>query len=212
MTRISRPHERPLAPSDPLEVSERQTVRAAIAAVRGGDAEAFATVVEIYRRRIFGLVLMTTRDRDAAEDVMQQSFIRAYTNLARYDQRRDFHPWLATIAIRLAQNWLKRQGRTAAREHTGTPLEHEDTTTPDLLGGLIEDENARRLWLAVAALPQGERMAVLLHYREEMKIGEVAGALGVTEGTVKTLLFRGRRKLRNMMAGTAVPHEQEQTQ
>jgi RNA polymerase sigma-70 factor (ECF subfamily) len=64
---------------------------------------------------------------------------------------------------------------------------------------LIADEHARRLWQAVAALPSGERTAVMLHYRDGLAIGEVARALGVAPGTIKTLLFRARRHLREQL-------------
>lgn len=185
--------------SRPPQASEREATRAAILAVRGGDLEAFARVVEIYQRRVLGLVLMMTQDRTAAEDVMQESFIRAYTNLERYDPRRDFYPWLATIAVRLAQNWLKRHGRIVDREGVRILAGHDASGATDALQELMEDERARRLWAQVAALPQGERITVLLYYREEMKVRDIAETLGVTDGTVKTLLFRARQKLRRMM-------------
>jgi RNA polymerase sigma-70 factor (ECF subfamily) len=64
------------------------------------------------------------------------------------------------------------------------------------LNTLIADERDRRIWQAVAALPSGERTAVILYYREEMAVRDIAGALGVTSGTIKALLFRARRHLR----------------
>jgi len=192
------------------QASERQAVSAAVIAVRGGDPDAFARLVEIYQRRMFGLLLMMTGDRAAAEDVMQESFIRAYSHLERYDPRREFYPWLATIAVRLAQNWLKHRKRLDARESV-EPSEQRPDDAADVLGELIEDEGARHLWRMVASLPRGERMAVLLHYREEMKVSDIGKTLGVTDGTVKTMLHRARRKLRAMMGEAELPpgHEQE---
>ena len=69
----------------------------------------------------------------------------------------------------------------------------------DPLAELINDESGRRLWRLVSALPSGQRTAVVLYYRQAMKVGEIAHALGVTSGTVKTLLFRARRRLRQTM-------------
>lgn len=168
-------------------------VRAAVSAIRGGDVQAFARLVEQYQRRLFGLALMLTRNASAAEEVAQDAFVRAFTHLDAYDECRPFYPWLATIAVRLAQNWLTQRARVVAREgHTIAP----DASLPDPLETLIADEDGRRLWRAVAALPSGERAAALLYYRQEMSVREIARALGVTDGTVKTLLFRARQHLR----------------
>jgi RNA polymerase sigma-70 factor, ECF subfamily len=163
------------------------------------DREAFGRLVQTYQGRLFGLVLMMVRQPSAAEEVAQDAFVRAYTHLDHYDESRPFYPWLASIAVRLAQNWLRRHGRTVRRE--GTPIDNaaepaEDATA---LSALIADERGRRLWQAVSALPSGERTAVILYYRDEMAVRDIARALGVTTGTIKTLLFRARRHLRGQM-------------
>ena len=177
-------------------------VRAAVRAVRRGDREAFGRVVALYQRRLFGLTLMMVRDPSAAEDVTQDAFVRALTHLDRYDEGRPFYPWLATIAVRMAQNWLRRHTRVTMREGAALDPERGPTATGDALSELITDEGDRRLWRAVAALPSGERTVSFLYYRQDMKVSEVAYALGVTPGTVKTLLFRARRRLRRALHDT----------
>lgn len=164
--------------------------------VRRGDDQAYAQVVERYQRRLFSLALMLTRQPSAAEEVAQDAFVRAFTHLDAYDERRPFYPWLATIAVRLAQNWLTQRARVVAREgHTPVPA-LDCATASDPLAALIADERDRRLWRLVAALPSGERTAVILYYRQEMSVGDIAHAFGVTSGTVKTYLFRARQRLR----------------
>jgi RNA polymerase sigma-70 factor (ECF subfamily) len=158
------------------------------------DPEAFGRLVETYQGRLFGLVLMMVRQPSAAEEVAQDAFVRAYTHLDHYDESRPFYPWLASIAVRLAQNWLRRHGRTVRREGAEEPAD-----SADALAALIADERGRRLWQAVSALPSGERTAVILYYRDELAVGDIARALGVTTGTIKTLLFRARRHLRGQM-------------
>lgn len=165
-----------------------------------GDRDAFGRLVEQHHRRLFGLVLMMVRDPSGAEEVTQEAFLRAYAHFDRYDVSRPFYPWLATIAVRLAQNWLHRHARTAGRETTSLDDVLPPTAPGHPLDALIDDERARRLWRAVAGLSSGERTAVYLHYRQEMNVTDVARALGVTSGTVKTLLFRARRKLRQTYA------------
>ncbi len=185
----------------PTADPDAPVVREAVAAVRRGDRDAFARIVERYQRRLFGLTLMMTRDPSGAEEVVQDAFVRAFLHLDAYDLHRPFYPWISTIAVRLAQNWLVQRTRTSTRE--GTPLDANEglaTGGADALADLIASESDRQLWNLVAALPSGERTAVILYYRQEMSVRDIASAVGVSNGTVKTLLFRGRQRLRGTLA------------
>jgi RNA polymerase sigma-70 factor (ECF subfamily) len=153
----------------------------------------------MYQGRLFGLVLMMVRDPGGAEEVTQDAFVRAYTHVHEYDEHRPFYPWLASIAVRLSQNWLRRHGHTVRREGASLDSTREPSAAANILGSLITDERSRWLWQAVAALPSGERTAVFLYYREDMTVADIARALGVTTGTIKTLLFRARRHLRGRL-------------
>jgi RNA polymerase sigma-70 factor (ECF subfamily) len=178
-----------------------ETVRTAVTAVRRGDRDAFARIVTLYERRLFGLALMVTRDPAGAEEVAQDAFVRAYMHLNAYDIRRPFYPWLSTIAVRLAQNWLVRRVRQTMRE--GAALDPEADVAADgeedPLAEMITAERDRRLWDLVTALPSGERTATMLYYRQDMSVNDIARAVGVSGGTVKTLLFRARQKLRRAL-------------
>jgi RNA polymerase sigma-70 factor (ECF subfamily) len=180
--------------------------RDVVARVRRGEREAFGQLVGTYQGRVFALVLMMVRQPTGAEEVTQDAFVRAYTHLDHYDAHRPFYPWLASIAVRLAQNWLRRHGRTVRREGTSIDDAMEPRGTAVALTALIADERGRDLWRAVAALPSGERTAVFLFYRDEMALGDIARALGVTAGTIKTLLFRARRRLRGRLEAAATAH------
>jgi len=180
-------------------------VLAAVDAIRGDDRDAFSRIVERYERRLFGLTQMMVRQPTAAEEVTQDAFVRAFAYLDRYDAGRPFYPWLAAIAVRLAQSWLRRHARVTAHEVTTLDEPHapDRGAAADQLADLITDERDRRLWRAVSALSSGERTAVVLYYRQGMKVREIAYALGVTGGTVKTLLFRARQRLGQRLAGCA---------
>lgn len=172
-------------------------VRATIALVRSGDSDAFGRIVELFQRRLFGLALMMTRDPSGAEEIVQDAFVRAFVNLVSYDDARPFYPWISTITVRLAQNWLVQRRRVNTRE--GTELDPDlapAVASTDPLTELITDESDRRLWQSVSALASGERTAVILFYRQDMSVREIASALGVNGGTIKTMLFRARQKLR----------------
>jgi len=172
--------------------------------VRQGNRDAFGRLVRTYQGRLFGLVMMMVRDRAGAEEVTQDAFMRAFTHLDRYDERRPFYPWLASIAVRLAQNWLVGRGRTVRREGAALESAPEPGADPGALSGLVADERRRELWQTVASLSSGERTAVMLFYRDEMAVGDVARALGVTTGTIKTLLFRARRHLREHLGAASL--------
>ena len=96
------------------------------------------------------------RDPSAAEEVTQDAFVLAFKHLDRFDERRPFYPWLATIAVRLAQTWLRRHVRLTTREGTELDPVHEPAaTTTDPLHQLVTDERSRHLWRSVSALPVG---------------------------------------------------------
>ena len=147
---------------------------AAIRAVRLGDREAYGRLVELYQGRIFGLALIIVRHRSGAEEVAQDTFLRAFTHLDQYDEHRPFYPWIATIAVRLAQNWLKRHARVTMHEPAVLEQMDEPATTADLLDELITDERSRHLWRSVAGLPSGERTVIILYYHDDMKIRDIA--------------------------------------
>lgn len=178
--------------------------QAIVAAVLAGDRDSFGALVERYQHRLFGLVLMMVRDPGGAEDVAQDTFVRAFSRLGAYDTARPFYPWLAAIAVRLAQNWLRQRGSIVRRE--GAQL--DDTIAPGAmplsLDTLITDEESRELWRAVSALSSGERTTVTLCYRDGLPVRDIALALGVTTGTVKTLLFRARRHLRERLTSSGM--------
>ena len=178
--------------------------RTAVARVLAGDHEAFAHLVEAYQSRLLSLSLSLVRDRAAAEELAQDAFVRAFEHLGSFDGRRPVYPWLAKIAVRLAQN----RWRSARREPV--PLEdgeHRADPSPELdpLQGVLAEDRARQLWQAVDELTTRERVVVLLFYQQQLTVGEIARSLGVSSGTVKTLLFRARRRLRRLL-GAEMEH------
>ena len=175
-----------------MNESDRDVVRD----VRHGNRDAFGRLVRAYQGRLVALVMMMVREPAGAEEVTQDAFVRAFTHLDHYDDARPFYPWIASIAVRLAQNWLVARGRDVRREGSTLESTREPAAEPSALAELVTSERSRDLWRAVADLPSGERTAVMLFYRDELAVNDVARALGVTAGTIKTLLFRARRRLR----------------
>jgi RNA polymerase sigma-70 factor (ECF subfamily) len=176
-----------------------------IHAVRNGNHQAFGLLVSQYQRRVFGLCLMIVKVHAEAEEVAQDTFVRAFEHIDRFDISRAFYPWIATIAVRLAQNRIKQRAQDMSRDTDYLAEPSRQAAEPQgPLADLVKDETQQDIWARVAALSAGQRTAVFLFYREEMKLVDVAAALGVTAGTVKTLLHRARKTLRGHMSDAPV--------
>lgn len=183
-----------------MSLADADDVREIVGRVRQGDRDAYGRIVTLFERRLMSLATMILRDPSAAEEIVQDTFVRAYVHLDKFDDRRAFYPWLAKIAVRLSQNRIARRQRFRIDDGADPKGRAIDVSGADPEQALIVDEASGFLWRAVAALPRGERTAIVLCYRQDMSIADAARALGVTSGTVKTWLFRARCKLRADLA------------
>ncbi len=170
-----------------------------IARARAGDGDAFNLIVETYRNRLFGLAVGILRRRDAAEDVVQEAFIKAYKNLAKFRGDANIYTWLYRITVNTAHNYLRSARRKSAVdfEEVAPVIEAKgaDPATATVtaeLGVAIEG--------AVAALPPRQREVFILHYFEQLHHREIADILEITEGAVKAHFFHAVRKLRGTLA------------
>lgn len=153
-----------------------------------GSSAAFGTLVHRYHGRVFAFLLTLTRHRQDAEDLTQETFLRAWKKLHRYDTARPLLPWLFTLARRLSIAALRRS----------RPL------PPDLPATEEAASQDKALWLWETArrhLPPESYTALWLHYREELPLREVALILGKREGAVKVMLHRARKSLGDKLRG-----------
>lgn len=158
--------------------------------VRMGDVVLFGCLVERYRMRLYRFtarILFSTHD---AEDACQNTFVKVWKNLHRYDCERAFSTWILTIAYREACTILSR------RRHTDAELPE----LPDESAGAVENtmraDSLADLWqMARGILPQKTFHALWLHYGEDMPLGDIARVTGRTTTAVKVSLFRARQKL-----------------
>lgn len=164
-----------------------------IARARRGDPDAFEEIVRLYERRVYGVALRIVRAHDVADDVAQEAFVRAWRSLDRFDLDRPFGPWICRIAANLAVNHVR---SPRAREE-GLPEGHAETkaAAPGPLGALLDGEASRVLDAALASLPAEQRAVLVMRAVEEQSYAEIAGALGISPGTVMSRLYRAREKL-----------------
>ncbi|MCC6394975.1 MAG: RNA polymerase sigma factor [Bryobacterales bacterium] len=179
----------------------QETEAAAIARARAGDGDAFRVLVERHSRSVFRLAYRLTGNEQDAEDVVQESFLRAYRQLEKYDGRAGFHTWLYRIAANYALDLLRSRKRINQRKDEDglSMLDNIPTPEPSADRAVLSSQLQQRLASAMAALSQQERAAFVLRHFEGHSIDEIGEALGVGESATKNSIFRAVQKLRRAL-------------
>jgi RNA polymerase sigma factor (sigma-70 family) len=180
---------------EPIESESGRDIAEAVRAVRAGDVQAYATVVERFQGPLMTFCTTMLRDRQAAEELAQDTLVRAYERLDLFDVRQPMKPWLFKIAYRLAQQRWRARNREMARREAVAPMIGQGRDDPGPVERLLADERSELLWQAVSRLPLAQRTAVVLYYREDLTVKEVAEAMRVSPDTVKTHLLRARARI-----------------
>jgi RNA polymerase sigma-70 factor (ECF subfamily) len=171
-----------------------------VSAFLGGEERAFQELVERYQTRLLNFIYRTIGDREKAEDLVQEVFIRVYRHIHRFDRSKKFSTWVYTIASNLAKNELRNRSRNplvlfqtikSNWEDEERPLQFEDTTArPD---DLFRKRHLRQLVEdTVAQLPEHHRQVFVLRELEGKSYEEIAEITDCNLGTVKSRLNRAR--------------------
>jgi len=172
---------------------ERELIRR----FQAGDASAFVAIMNHYEPYLLGLLHRLTGDRSRAEDLCQETLIKALKGLPRFRSDSSLKTWLFRIAHNVVTDSVRgadpagqsleemdERGRTPEAPHSGPQARIE------------EAQMRRAVERAMAGLPQQQREVLHLFYWDELSVSEIAAAMRMPEGTVKTLLFRGRQAMR----------------
>jgi len=178
-----------------------QTDAATVALARDGNSEAFRALVERHSRAIYRLAHRMTGNPSDAEDVVQETFLKAYRQLGRFESRANFSTWLHRIAVNCSIDLIRsRPHREAAHdaadlEEIGT-LGTQDTAqrTPERL--MLSTEVQDRITEAMSMLSQRERAAFVLRHFEGHSIEDISRSLGMKSNATKHSIFRAVRKMR----------------
>ena len=165
-----------------------------------GEHEAFAEFVDKYKEMVFLCCRTLGLREDEIEDVASETFMAAYKGIRRYRGQAELGTWLWRIAYRQGINYLRKN----RRENQLLAEQDEQLANSrniQALAGLESKEQAELVWEAVERLPRLWAMATVLFYREEKNIKEIAKIMRVRQNTVKTYLFRGRKRLKELLAG-----------
>jgi RNA polymerase sigma-70 factor (ECF subfamily) len=183
-----------------------------VAAAKNGNRKAFEILVTRHEQRIFFVARRITRRREDAEDVVQQTFQKAFTHLRTFEGRSAFSTWLTRIAITEALMFLRRS--RGFREVLIEDLNGNEETTfvlevpdsgPDPEAIYSEREWVEMLSLAMNELPYGTRRAIQLRELDERSSDETARILGISVGALKSRMFHGRRRLRERLEHIVKP-------
>src|SRR5205823_8387287 len=173
---------------------------AVLARARQGDSEAFRALVERHSRSVFRLAFRITGNEQDAEDVVQESFLRAYRQLGRFESRANFGTWLYRITANCAVDLMRArqarhdQARGESLDDAAAADERSDRPDPERLSGSAEIR--QRVSAAMAALSPLERAAFTLRHYEGRTIDEISRTLGLGTSAAKHSVFRAVRKLR----------------
>ncbi len=158
----------------------------------------FAALAEQHRDRLTRCAALLLGDLDEAEAVTQEALARAFAAWAEYRPDTPFVAWVRGFVVNLCRQHRRRLVRHA------TPTDPTTLNPPavegrrnGVLSGILKDELAGRLWLAVGQLPEAYREAVVLHYIEGMEYADIAALMGVAAGTLRARALRGRTLLKS---------------
>ena len=197
LSNVPRPMDSPDAAS-PL--ARRENERALIARAANGDSQAARTLYDAHAPQVHRLAYRMCGDGELANDLVQDTFVRAFRQLAQFRGDSSFGTWVHRVAVSVVLNAMGKVKRMRTRE---TPIDDELLHAPDDPTLRIDPDLRERLHAAIAALPDGLRLALMMHAFEGYTHAEIGAALGIAEGTSKTRVFDARQLVRSALADFA---------
>jgi RNA polymerase sigma-70 factor (ECF subfamily) len=176
--------------------------------VKDGDSLSFALLLEKHRAPVLHFLYRMVQDHSVTEELAQEVFLRVYRSRETYAPTAKFTTWLFRIATHLALNWL-RDGRNERGQErldddtSDLPARQVSDRRPSVEQRLVYEAKLAEVRHAIAALPEKQRAAVLMHKYEEMEYSQIAKVLGCSESAIKSLLFRAYETLRARLAHMA---------
>lgn len=186
-------------------VNVRDEEAALIDRARGGDLPAFDHLVERYKQRIYSTIYHMTSNHADANDVAQETFIKAFKNLDRFKGDSAFYTWLYRIAVNNTINFIKRRrANHVSLDDADAGIQNdpdfvERTTSDGPTRAVAANQLMRRLNEALQKLSPNHRLVVTLYDIEGMQHGEIAKIMNCSEGTVRSRLFYARAQLQELL-------------
>lgn len=167
-----------------------------------GNDEAFTRLVETYQTPVFNLCYRMLGEPELAEDAAQETFLRAYQHLHRYDQKRPFATWLLSIAAHHCIDRLRRRKFSMfsmdAEDEEGNSIELPDVDAPNPESETVKGQMQERIHAMLKDLDHTDRAAIIMRYWYDYSEKEIAESLNLTVSAVKSRLHRARKELAGM--------------
>jgi RNA polymerase sigma-70 factor (ECF subfamily) len=164
--------------------------------VQEGSHDAFRQLVELHMRRVYDLAYGFVSDHDDAEDIAQEVFVKVYHSIKHFRQESGFSTWVYRIAANTSLDRLKQRKRLAARL---VPMEESHISALSANAGTDQIDTTAHIERALYELPTLQRAVVILRHMDGFSTKQVSGILRCSEGTVKTHLHRGLKKMRKLL-------------
>jgi len=176
--------------------------------VKDGDEASFGLLLDKYRASVSHFLYRMVQDQAVSEELAQEVFLRVYKSRETYEPAAKFTTWLFRIATHLALNWLRDEKNERAQERLDQsnedgPVREVADRAASVEQQMLHEVKVEEVRRAVAALPDKQRAAVLMHKYEEMEYSQIAKVLSCSESAVKSLLFRAYETLRVRLAHMA---------
>ena len=172
-----------------------------VARAKDADSQAFSELVSRYQKTVYRIILRMVKSPDDADDLTQDTFVRAYRGLKTFKEEFDFHPWLYRIAVNQAINFLNKRKRQAAVDLDDVPeTDVKQGPEPESpIQSASRQELLSHLEEALEQLPEEQRTVFLLRVQEGLSYEEIAQVMETPKGTVMSRLARARMALRKFL-------------
>ncbi|OGW18901.1 MAG: hypothetical protein A2X56_08980 [Nitrospirae bacterium GWC2_57_13] len=162
-----------------------------------GDREAFDELVRKYQKPLYSMLFRMVSDHEDAADLLQKTFVKAFTKVGTFEGRSSFKTWLYQIAINLAKNLYRDRARLSQVSIDDVVIRRD----PRTLDALINKESREQLRQALGGLPEKQRMTVMLRVQEGKKFEEIADIMRCSVGTSKANYHHAVQKLKKTVRG-----------
>lgn len=180
------------------DVSGQNKQQGLIHRLRDGDEAAFAEFVQKYQQQVFTCCRLVGLNADESQDVASETFMAVFQGINTFSGRSKLSTWLWKISYNKAISFIRQKVRSQKLQQRLQNQYKEEHQITD--SGQFQTENSQIVWDAVKKLPTEQAMAVVLYYRQEKSVKEIADILKKRENTVKILLFRGRERLKELLS------------
>ncbi|MFQ5605603.1 MAG: RNA polymerase sigma factor [bacterium] len=185
-----------------METTQEKDVQKYIRKALTGEAKAFEWIIKNYQKRLYYSVLQMVMNHNDADDVIQETFLKAYTKLDTFDFNYPFYPWLYRIAINTALNHQKKKARTRTLSIDDLDGNNHHTELSESPRQMFETEGSElvnQLKRALNQIPPEQRAVFNLRVKDELSYQEISEVMEISIGTVMSRLSRARDKLRNLL-------------